>query len=263
MLRNSCIRASGVVGVALFALVGFACGAAPTDGTTSTTSALVDNSLTANSLTANSLTANSLTANSLTANSLTANSLTANSLTANALRDPLSRELLKYVVSCALDDGDSISIKIDGARYEFDGSLGLAPEWAHGACDQSCQRWVTACVLSRVDAKGVKREISIRGDNPALRPDWHEMHDYQVREASYFGNLFVPNRPRFLCLAPGQTEDERVCGDSLASCPMTVVGDCDDACDHGPFRSFTDCSDAGRSGHGHIYPETITVFLPR
>src|SRR5689334_12814015 len=62
------------------------------------------NALTANALTANALTANALTANALTANALTANALTANALTANGLRDPLSRELLEYVVSCALDD---------------------------------------------------------------------------------------------------------------------------------------------------------------
>jgi hypothetical protein len=252
--------------LALLAIGGAGCGAeAPDALDIQSSSALVDNSLTANSLTANSLTANSLTANSLTANSLTANSLTANSLTANALRDPLSREFLKYVVSCALDDGQSLSMKIDGVTYTFDGSLGLAPQWgkSRGSCDGSCQRWVTACVLSRVDFLGVKREISIRGDNDILKPQWQEMHEFKIREASYFGNLFIDGKPRFLCLAPGQTGDERVCGPSLSSCPMTVVGDCDDACDNGPWKSFTDCSDSGRQGHGRTYAESITVFLQK
>src|SRR5262245_41526408 len=103
-------------------------------------------------LSANALTANALTANALTANALTANALTANALTANALRDPLSRELLKYVVSCALDDGQSVTLSVDGQRYVFPGSLGLAPEWGErrGSCDDSCQRWVSGCVLARV-----------------------------------------------------------------------------------------------------------------
>lgn len=245
MLRNRSVAGSWVLGAALLG-VGGGCGVAAPDAVdTQSSSALVDNSL--------------------TANSLTANSLTANSLTANALRDPLSREFLKYVVSCALDDGQSLSMKIDGVTYTFAGSLGLAPEWgrSRGSCDGSCQRWVTACVLARVDFLGVKREISIRGDNDVLDPDWHEIHDFPIREASYFGNLFVEGKPRFLCLSPGQTGDDRVCGPSLASCPMTVVGDCDDACDHGPFRSFTDCSDAGRKDRGHTYAESITVFLQR
>ena len=194
------------------------------------------------------------------------NALTANALTANGLRDPLAREFLKYVVSCALDEDDSVAFKIDGKRYEFRGGLGLAPEWgrSHGACDGDCQRWVSACVLARVDAAGVKRTISIRGDNRALRPEDNELRRYSDREATYFGNLFVRNQPRYMCLSPGKTSNERVCGDSLDDCPMTVVGSCDDACDDdGRYGSFADCSDRGRARHGTVYRESITVFLPK
>ena len=209
---------------------------------------------------------NALTANALTANALTANALTANALTANGLRDPLGREFLKYVVSCALDEDDSVSFRVDGKKYEFPGSLGLAPEWGknHGSCDGACQRWVSACVLARVDAAGVKRLISIRGDHRALRPDDKELRRYADREATYFGNVFIRNQPRFLCLSPGKTSDERVCGDSLADCPMTVVGSCDDACaDEGAYGAFEDCSDKGRARRGTVYDESITVFLPK
>jgi len=217
-------------------------------------------------ITDNALTMNALTMNALTMNALTMNALTMNALTMNALRDPLARELLKYVVSCALDDGDRVTVRIDGKRYNFDGSLGLAPEWGtdHGWCDGGCQRWVSACVLARVDAAGEKRMISIRGDHPALRPSDMELHRFTDREATYYGNLFVRGKPRFLCLSPGQTSDERVCGDSLADCPMTVVGSCDRACAReGRYDAFDDCSDQGRAGHGHVYDETVTVFLPQ
>jgi hypothetical protein len=209
---------------------------------------------------------NALTANALTANALTANALTANALTANGLRDPLAREFLKYVVSCALDEDDGVSIRVDGRRYTFRGDLGLAPEWGrpHGFCGGACQRWVSACVMSRVDAAGVKRMISIRGDNRALRPEDNELRKFTEREATYYGNLFVRNQPRFFCLSPGETSNERVCGDSLADCPMTVVGSCDDACaGEGRYGSFADCSDRGRAGRGTTYHETITVFLPK
>ena len=266
MLRNRSVPKSGVLGLALLSAGAIACGGPIADDVeTQASSALVDNALTANALTANALTANALTANALTANALTANALTANALTANGLLDPLARELLKYIVSCALPEDDSVSIRIDGNRYRFDGSLGLAPEWgrSHGSCDGECQRWVSACVLARVDAAGVKRKISIRGDNRALRPEREELRDYPVPEGAYFGNLFASGQPRFLCLAPGQSQDSRVCGPSLDDCPMTVVGSCGDACDDGPYGSFSDCSDKGRSGRGHVYQESITVFLPR
>jgi hypothetical protein len=228
---------------------------------------LSDNALSANALSANALSANALSANALSANALSANALSANALTASALRDPLAREFLKYVVSCALDEDDGFTMRIDGKKYEFPGGLGLAPEWARsrGSCDGECQRWVSACVLARVDAAGVKRIISLRGDHHALKPDGAELRKYTDREATYFGNVFVPKQPRFLCLSPGKTDDERVCGDSMRDCPMTVVGSCDDACgdDDGPYGSFGDCSDKGRARRGTIYHEAITVFLPR
>ena len=65
---------------------------------------------------------------------------------------------------------------------------------------------MSACVLARVDAAGVKRMISIRGDNRALRPEDNELRRYTDREATYYGNLFVRNQPRYMCLSPGKTE---------------------------------------------------------
>src|SRR5262245_53479619 len=136
MARSGSIRRLAL-GLAAAAVVGVAGCASDTDeGLDSAESAaLVDNALTANALTANAL-----TANALTANALTANALTANALTANGLRDPLAREFLKYVVSCALEDHDELTMRIDGHRYKFPGSLGLAPEWgrSHGSCDGEC-----------------------------------------------------------------------------------------------------------------------------
>jgi hypothetical protein len=202
---------------AMAALVG--CGESRDDANTIQAAVIADNALSANALSANALSANALSANALSANALSANALSANALTASALRDPLAREFLKYVASCALDDDQRIVMRIDGKHYEFPGGLGLAPQWGseHGSCDGACQRWVSACVLARIDAAGVKRMISLRGDHPALRPDHNELHKFTEREATYFGNVFVPNQPRFLCLSPGQTEDQRVCGDSLAA----------------------------------------------
>ena len=267
MLCSGSVRGFALALVAVVSVgAGGGCGNEVDDEQTIESAIVTDNALTMNALTMNALTMNALTMNALTMNALTMNALTMNALTMNALRDPLSRELLKYVVSCALEEDDHLSVRIDGKRYTFDGSLGLAPEWGgeRGWCDGECQRWVSACVLARVDAAGVKRKISIRGDHPALRPTESELRQFTDREAAYFGNLFVHGKPRFLCLSPGKTSDERVCGDSLHDCPMTVVGSCDDACgDEGRYGAFDDCSDKGRAWRGNVYDETITVFLPK
>ncbi|HVR63645.1 MAG TPA: hypothetical protein VMU50_17210 [Polyangia bacterium] len=261
MKRKHTLRVLGSLAAVLTAV---GCGSPPSDDLGEVKSAeTTENALTANALTANALTANALTANALTANALTANALTANALTANGLRDPLARMFLKYAVGCALPADQTITVTVDGATYSFPGQLGLAPDWGdqHGSCDGECQRWVSACMLARVDAAGVEREISVRGDNKALHPAPGEIRDYSVREGAYFGNLFIKGQPRFLCVAPGNTQDTRVCGDSLANCPMTVVGSCDDACDNGAFRSFADCQT--KTNGGVTYHESITVFLPK
>jgi hypothetical protein len=244
------------------------CGGEPTEDITEINSAIEsENALSANALSANALSANALSANALSANALSANALSANALTAKALRDPLARQFLKYVVSCALPDGAGFSVSVQGQSYSFAGELGLAPEWggARGSCDRSCQRWVSACVLARVDYAGVKRLISLRGDHRALQVTAQEARDYPVREATYYGNVFADGQKRYLCLSPGMTSDERVCGPSLSSCPMTVMGSCAIACEsRGRQGTFSNCVTGERSHcDNNTIAETVTVFLPR
>jgi hypothetical protein len=255
------------LGLGLIGIWAAACGGPPADEIeVETGNITTTNALTANALTANALTANALTANALTANALTANALTANALTANGLKDPLARQLLKYVVSCALDDDQSIKMSIDGKSYTFDGSLGLATEWGKkgGKCDESCQRWVSGCVLSRVDFLGVEQIISIRGADEALRPSWKEFFQYTEAEATYFGNIFTEGRPMYACLAPGKSQIPRVCGPSLDNCPMTVVGSCAKACSYQQLTGgFVDCSSTGKARKPEVFHESVSVFLPR
>jgi hypothetical protein len=263
-------QALGFTGLSLATLLAGCC--AEVDDVSATSSALeATNALSANALSAHALSANALSANALSANALSANALSANALSANGLRDPLARQFLKYVVSCALPASSTINMSIDGASYSFVGQLGLAPQWGApgGSCDRSCQRWVSACVLARVDYAGVERLISLRGEHPALKTAPHEVRDYPVREATYYGNLFGEGQKRYLCLSPGLQSDNRVCGPSLASCPMTVMGSCATTCKHpGRQGSFVDCATDttfamdGGTPQSRDMAETITVFLP-
>ena len=206
-----------------------------------------------------------VSAYALSANALSANALSANALTATALKDPMAREFLKYVVSCALPDDEVIKMTIDGQSYSFPGSLGMEPQWGErgGSCDESCQRWITACVLARVDFLGVERPISVRGLNKGLKTTGKEAKDFPVREATYFGNVFAPGKPLYACLSPDQTTDVRVCGDDMKNCPMQVVGSCAKACAvEGKFGQFDFCSTSGKALHPETYLESVTVFLP-
>jgi hypothetical protein len=210
--------------------------------------------------------ANLVTSNALSMNALSMNALSMNALVMPALSDPLARQFLKYAVSCALPADQSIDLTIDGAAYSFPGGLGLAPQWGQdgGTCDETCQRWVSGCMLARVDFLGVERPISVRGASPALQTSFSELRDYPVREATYYGNLWAPGAPKFACLAPGKKQDPRVCGDSLDNCPMDVVGNCAVACAYeGPTGGYVNCSSSGKARKPEIYHESVSVFLPR
>ncbi|HVZ75248.1 MAG TPA: hypothetical protein VHJ20_22880 [Polyangia bacterium] len=266
MARKGDLR---VLAVGLMALWTAACGGtgAGEDGIETQQAALTTtNALSMNALSMNALSMNALSMNALSMNALSMNALSTNALIAPKLSDPLARQFLKYVVSCALPDDQTITMSVDGTTYSFPGGLGLAPEWGQkgGMCDTSCQRWVSACVLSRVDYLAVERPISLRGASPALRTTLKEMIDFPAREATYYGNLWADGAPKFACLSPGQKEIERVCGDSLDNCPMEVVGSCAKACAYqGLTGGFVDCSSTGKARKPEIFHESVTVFLPR
>jgi alpha-tubulin suppressor-like RCC1 family protein len=98
-----------------------------------------------------------------------------------------------------------LGINTDGTTWWGQPAPGGAPagtagKW--GQCDETCQRWVSACVLSRTNAYGVHVEISMRA--PANAPDAikkalatsanlngnPEVNVFWKREGAYYGNIF-------------------------------------------------------------------------
>src|SRR6478609_9746702 len=102
-----------ILGLGLVTLWATACGGEPAVEEVGS-NALSANALSANALSANALSANALSANALSANALSANALSANALTSTALKDPLARQFLKYVVSCALPADQVVNMSIEG-----------------------------------------------------------------------------------------------------------------------------------------------------
>src|SRR6516225_10119020 len=109
--------------------------------------------------------ANGLTSNGLTSNGLTSGSLANNATVMTALRDQtptgdLSRLFFRYLVSCALPTGHSVSYTWTDSsstmHTEIDqGALGLAPNWENGAPSQADKELVSACLAARTNSKGV------------------------------------------------------------------------------------------------------------
>jgi hypothetical protein len=93
-----------------------------------------------------------------------------------------------------LDGGKGLGINKDGTTW-----------WESGQCDESCQRWVSACLLARTNAYGVVVHISLRAPatappgqelqfekiQTALQTTEEEVRDYNLREGAYYGNIFA------------------------------------------------------------------------
>src|SRR5262249_682751 len=80
--------------------------------------------------------------------------------------------------------------------------LGLAPSWATQPLDLAGQQWVSDCLASRVNAKGVSVMLSSRGTHAALATTAQERAAYQTREAVFFGNVFTPAPKVSACYEP-------------------------------------------------------------
>jgi len=177
------------------------------------------------------------------------------------------RQLLKYLVSCALPEGTSVYTHFKGKRYNFHGELGLAPQWLHDGMDTTSQRWVSGCILARTNYFGQHIRISMRADthvSDALDTVPEEIRDYPLYEGGFFGNIFSENPVAYTCLGERSEKDNanpilgwRICtkdsgetlptGEKLSMCDFIITGACSDP------KNLT----VG----GESYKEVIKVYL--
>jgi len=182
---------------------------------------------------------------------------------------PEQRQLLKYLVSCALPADVALYADIDSQHYTFPGSLGLAPAWTERALSESEQRWVSACILARTNYFSEPVQISLRARRPvheALETSQQERDTYPRFEGGFFGNLFAEQPVAYVCTGDRKPQEQaelisakRVCtilsddktatGKALTRCGFIHVGACGDA------DYFT--------VEGATYDEIIFTYLKR
>jgi hypothetical protein len=175
----------------------------------------------------NKLAANKLAANKLAANSLSSTRLVALDDTSDILQGSFGREVYRYMVSCALDEGTTIE-KADVVNYchvesgeeicgdtpepfpageedwctvsssdptrascVYPGGVGLAPEWTTHKLKPQAQGWVSACLFARSNLFDIGVGISMRGRHPALEVGVSEQQDYTLQEGAFYGNVFT------------------------------------------------------------------------
>jgi hypothetical protein len=136
---------------------------------------------------------NRLAANRLAANSLATNRLAAAQLTPSAAdlvtmtADAGGRELLTYVVSCALPTG--MSLTVSGIVYV--GDVGLAPKWVERALTLEERHWVSACLLARTNLFGITVQLSMRGSTGPLATTTAEKAAFNLFEGVFWGDVFA------------------------------------------------------------------------
>jgi hypothetical protein len=239
----------------------------------------------------NRLSMNRLSMNRLSMNGLSQAALSMNGsslVESDLAADAPGRELLSYMVKCALKSYQSLSVTHDGVTYTFKGQIGLAHDWINNPLtDPKKQRWVSACLLAHVNGYGIQVPISLRGSHPALYASEAEKDEFKVQETAFFGNVFVadPNADNtfyscggygigFLC---GGTADalrpQRSCADA-ASCGLLFPGMCKNpmtkqgnSCRVSSYSGYLECHEGVSDAQGHFpagdsfYNEVITVYL--
>ncbi len=209
---------------------------------------------------------------------------------------------MRYLYSCAMDEGDTMDVVTPGGKaFTFEGELGVAPQWAVAplqndpslnqtpgtmsrlvglpplarACDSDCQRWVSACVISRINAFGIAIPISLTGDNDALGRTSDETTTFDFQEGAFFGNILTDSpvlyscsgtswdsniwRPILDAVPPYDYIDARLCGrENTSRCMVEYLGPCSDVCGQSPDGGYYDpCT----TPDGISYPQVATTYL--
>ena len=184
-------------------------------------------------------------------------------------RSQRSVQLTTYMVSCALGEGESLTLPVADETRSFEGRFGLAKTWWSGHVSLEDQRWMTACLLARTNLFGRKVLVSLRGAHPNLRTGAGTPEPRSIEEGAFYGNLFAEAERAYACLGAREPANSpelasRVCAEQEGSssrtrCGFVYAGRCSDVCELDPSGSFhRRCS-----GGGRLYDEVITVHLPR
>lgn len=187
------------------------------------------------------------------------------------LAHPGGRQVMRFLVGCALAEG----IQLGCHGEAFHGQLGLAPHWIRHAPTASELRWVSACMLARVNNYGRAMKISVHGPHAGLYVNRKDRETYTLEEGAFYGNIFTGSAPiiGWSCRGTAQDAgdpgadtamDSRDCAEAEGAtsnvCGWGFSGECGAACDgvHEGPGYYTSCHDADRT---NTWTEVITTYV--
>lgn len=169
---------------------------------------------------------------------------------------------LRYLVRCALGEGDTVTLP---GGETLPGAFGLARGWALRPLDRDGQELVSACLIALTNARGVHVRVGLTG--PDLRGEPLAPR-FSFMEASFYGNVFVD--PPIIRACTGTRDAagrqvigriDRVCGEPDNPCGVANDGPCEaTGCSHWDARGTSrHCVEARGGGRSFLHP--ITVYL--
>jgi hypothetical protein len=161
-------------------------------------------------------------------------------------------KVIKDTVECALPATMSVRNVNNGDIYN--GLVGLAAGWRTGSLGGPERRWVTACLIQRLNAFGIEVPTLQEGNHPAMYTNAADDALYPFDESTGSGDLFsstMPlggNSPAFLANMCSETDlnkicrdregtlDYRICDTAGPLCGLNYLGPCNTACvPNGPY----------------------------
>src|SRR5262245_23363326 len=98
------------------------------------------------------------------------------------------RIVLRDAIQCALPRNRSLTDPVTGEVYG--GWWDLAPSWLDAALDADGRRYVTACLVQRLNFSGNEVPILLEGPPAAIAHDAAYDADFPIEESTAFGDLF-------------------------------------------------------------------------
>lgn len=201
------------------------------------------------------------------------------------------RQLLSYVVRCALPAGDDASFPRAGAPdLVYPGVIGIASGWKNGPLGGAGRRLMTACLMAHVNAVGTQVPISVRSD--ALSDaSLLEKLLFPAQEMAVYGDIFAAPSERELHVCFGRAVAQSLGGDGglggalglpsyldyrmcsvSESCGFNRVGACyrwsgqpgvtKSACEEQSGSLYEDCHERPiQDGSSPSWDDTVSVYL--
>jgi hypothetical protein len=153
------------------------------------------------------------------------------------------RAMLGFITTCALKKNQVLASKDGDVKIEYFGKLGIAPRWngTPNSLTESEQRWVSACVLARVNYFGTPIPFNLRTDDKSeisTPVSEQDLEDYPFFEGEFFGNIFTQPQKKYVCQGDVPktvlTGKNRICSlqgldgkKNTSACGFVIVGRCD------------------------------------